>query len=333
MSERIWPDGIERLLTRLGDEQAVADLVGLVFDFCIDQPIGRYLSPGQMLEALDRILTPEIVERALQAHLRPFLDRERERAAARGDRVEEWLTETAQKELRRLVGRPIRLRRSFLEQLVQQEAVRHMLRSIIEEALGRFVDSLKPDRKGSLLAALGRGAAGVASTMTRGLLGKLGSQLEAALSRAANSFIESSMDLMLRHTVDLLSSPEMAQRLGEMSQTGFDGAMELKVEQIFVALHRMPTEKILALVPELVTHNLDRQEVRQAILEELAAMLEVEGHRSVRELLVESKSVDYWRGEAIRLVTPLVVQFTGEEPLARWLEDNLLKSQDNEPGV
>lgn len=318
--ERKWPRAIARLLDGLDDPDGAGALVDLAFDFAIDQPLTRYLDPERVLGHLERALQPSVMERIVRAHLRPWLDRERDRAHARGDRVGDWLTAEAIAELRALAARPVELKRSAVESVVRQEAVRDMLRGIIEEALDRFVDTLRPGGSGGgLVGAVGRGAFGLAGSVGKGLFGGISSQVEGQLRRAVTTFLEGSMNALLDRVVAMLSSRETAEQLGRMKLSGFDRALKQTTASVMDALHRQPLDDLLEPLPELLAHNLAREEVRAGVLEEVRAILEIEGARTVRELLDEAGAVEAWRSEVLDVATPLVQELSRTPAFRAWL--------------
>lgn len=310
------PRAIAHLLAGLADPEDAAQLVGLAFDFGVDQPVKRFVVPERVLEHAERALQPEVVERWVRDHLRPSLDRERTRAHRRGDRVRDWLTPESIAELRSIVARPVRLKRDFLEGVVKQDAVRHMLRGIIEETLQRFVQMLKPSGSGGgLVGAVGRSAFGLAG----GLLGGIGDKIEQTLPRLVATFLESSMNAMLERVVALASTPEAAANLGKAALNAFDGALGQKTGAVADAAHRAPLDDLLALLPEIVAHNIARPEVRAGLLEEVHAALAVEGERPIRALLDEAGTTTLWRSELIATGAPLVNEWSASAPFRAWI--------------
>ena len=118
---------------RFQNPQAVEALLCLLIDFWFAQPASTVLHVDHMMDAIDRGLDETLTEHWITTHLRPFIKREAERCAERDCRVADWVSPEMQAELRAVAMRPINLNRAFLREAVQQESVRHMLRSVIEE--------------------------------------------------------------------------------------------------------------------------------------------------------------------------------------------------------
>lgn len=311
---------MKKLLAALANQSKSEALVGLAFDFAVSQPVSTFVEPAQVLAHVERALDESLTEAALRQHVRPLLDRELARARARGDRVGDWLTAEALAELRSLAARPVVLKRSFLEGLVKQEAVAHLVRSVVEETLDRFLQTLKPGGSGGgVLGAMGRGAVGLASGFGKGILGGLGAQMEAQLKSAASAFIAGSMNVVMDRVVTILASPETGARLGRMNMSGFDEALKQKTSKVMEQVMKLPIDDLLDVVPGLLAHNLARPEIRAGILEELEAFLAIEGARTLKEILEASKGLEVWRAEVLSRGTPLLQNFATTEEFRGWL--------------
>jgi hypothetical protein len=315
------PRAISHLLHGFGDPASAGALAGLAFDFAIDQPISRYVTPEHVLEHIDAALRPAPLERWAKQHLRPSLDRERARARARGDRVGDWLTAEAAAELRSLAARPVHLKKAFLEGLMKQDAVRHMLRGIVQETLDRFVTMLKPGGSGGgLVGAVGRGAFGLAGSVGKGILGGIGGQIEGQLGKAVTAFLDTSMNFLLDRVVALASSNETAALIGRMNVQGFDEAMKVRTGKLWDGLDQVPVDDLVALIPDLIAHNLSRPEIREGILDEARQALAVEGERTVRALLEDSGSVQMWRGRVVEVGGPLLAEWSATPHFRDWID-------------
>lgn len=221
------------------------------------------------------------------------------------------MTEDATRVLRELLRQPVVLDRAFLSELVKQEAVRHLLRSIVEETVSRFVKALKPGGEGGLFGQLPRGPG-------MGLLTKMAGQMEASVQRAASAFVSGSIEVMLGRLVHILSSPETAEQLGRLRAQGFDAVLPLHTRTLWKLTHQLPLDQLLALVPAQLAHNLSRAQVRETILAEAEAVLAVEGERPVSEL-VDEAALASARDQARELGPALLREFLESEAFRAWL--------------
>lgn len=290
-------------LARLADGDDAGRLVGVIFDFLMTQPVSRFVSPEQVLEHVEAALSPSHVRRVVTEHLPAALDRDRERARGREERLESYLTDEATALFRRLAAEPVRLQPELLVGLVKQDAVRHLVRVMVEETLGRFVQMLKP--------AVAGGALG------KGFFARIGAQMEAQMSKAASGFVATSLDFLLGRLAHVLATPETESQLGRLRAEGFEAALKLKTSAMWDLAQGVDLDEILAVVPGLVAHNLARPEIRELILSEAAVALDVEGARTLSELL-EPEAVTAWRARCVEVSGTLVPELVGSAAFRQW---------------
>lgn len=307
---------MQALISALSTPEAAEALAGALFDFLIDKPIGHYLKAERVLPHLDAAFQEHFSERIIQAHLAPMVDREEARVTARQDTLRDWLTAEAIAELRAMAARPVQVDRRLAERLVQQPAVREMVSSIVQETLDRFISTFRPGGSGGGIAGrMGRRAAGLAG----GVLGGVGAQLESQLKRAARQFVSGSMDGMLSRVVQIASSPETAQRAGRMKLSAFEAALDQPLSEVWrVVRPHVPQEDLFEILPGLLAHNLNREGIRDGLLEEARAALAIEGERTVRDWMAETDSVELWRTEWMGLVPALLSEFGNSEAFEVW---------------
>lgn len=297
------------------------DLVGRIFDFALEQPISAFVDEDRVLVQLDRLLDERLSARWIETHLTAALERERSRNAARQDTVGDWIVDPLKAEIRALLERPLDLDPRVVSQAVQEGSVKHMLKSIVEETLERFISSIRPGNGGgSLLGGLGRGALGFASRAGKGLLGQLGGQVEEQLRGAVSSFVNTSTTALLDRLVAIITSDEMAAHLSETSVRAFDRLMEQNVGQVGEFLDRkIPLDRLLTHLPSQLSAALKRPEIRTALRAEVAATLAIEGENPVRSLFADDAQVAAWRAEVVLVGTPLLKAFAKSEAFQAWL--------------
>ncbi len=320
------PAGVGRLLERLATPETAEALVALAVQFGLDQPVRTYVDPARALSAIDHALAPAQVERWVTTHLADGLARDRARWHAHAGRVGDFLCAEARAEARALASRPVQLDPKFLRQIVQQEAVQHMLRSVIEETLDRFVNTFKPGGSGGGLAgSLGRSAFGFARKAGGGLMGGIAEQIEAQLKKGAAGFVHGSMDLILERTVAILSSPEMQRQMGRSAVALFDGALALPVKSVAKAADTVDLDDILDTLPGQVAHLLARDDLRQVVLDEVEAFLAVEGDQPLRALFVDEAALAGMIENVTAVAVPWVQRFAGTDEFKAWLGDATAK--------
>jgi hypothetical protein len=305
MTKSQSPPQHRALVEQLADSARAKALVGLGFEFLMGQPVSRFVSPAQVLMHVREALQPTHVERVLLEHVRLFFDRDLERAGERNDCVEDYLTPEALKLFRHLAEQPVRLDRRFLEGIVEQEAMRHLLQVVVEETINRFVQMLKPG--------------GSNGPFSKGLFAKLGAQMEGPLQRAATAFVSTSLDFLLKRLAQVLATPETEQQLGRLRREGLEHILGLRTRTLWRLAHQLPLDELLATVPGILGHNLARDEILGAIWADGVAALAKEGERLIGEL-VEPEVVARWRDLSLELGGPLLMEFASTQEFDAWLK-------------
>jgi len=303
--------GTDRLLARLASAEGARALVRVGFDFLLDQPLQRFLSPVLVLEHVTRAAASPRVEQVLRAHLRPALDRALARAERDQATLGQALPPDARQLAERLLARPVELSPRFVEGVLQQPAVRRLVRAVVVESIHRFVKDLASGGDG-LLGRVGLG---------KGLFGKLGDRIEGRLQTAAAGFVQGSLDLVTRGLLPVLASPEMAQEMGQLRVAALRAALELKEHELWRALLAEPVDEILAAAPGVLRHNTARDEVRRAVRAEVEAALALEGRKPLREVVGDAALLSAWAEEAVRLGAPLLQELARHPAFTAWLRD------------
>jgi hypothetical protein len=314
------PAPAKRLSAHLGSEDGAAALVGLAFDHAMAQPVSAWIEVDRVLAAVDLATTPAAIERFVDLHVRPGVERARARAKGQKHAVGAYLSAEMQAELRSLAARPVTLDEQFVKHIVEQDSVRHMLRSVVEETLDRFINAFKPGGSGGGVAgAVGRSAFGFARKAGGGILGGIAGQIEDQLKRSAGSFMQNSMGALATRTAAILASPEMAQRMGRTNVAAFDALMKMAVADVARFSDQLDVADLLDAVPDQVRHLLAREDVRAGLRAEVEAALAVEGAQPVSALFADAAHLAAARADVVAMAGPILGDFAGTEGFQGWL--------------
>ena len=312
------------LATALSDAAAADGLAGVMIDFMLDQPLSTFATPEHVLSDLDKLIDERLTERNIALHLRPFIDREIERAKTRGDTVGDWFTAEAKAELRSLAARPINIPRDKVERWVKRDEVRSMVRSAVQDTLESFIDTVKTGGGGSgAVGSVGRRAFGFAKKASGGVLGSIGSQIEGQLKRAVNSFMANNLDGILDKAVRIAVAPETKQRVSKEAVRIFDRAMKTEGKEVAAYAAKLPWDDLLEALPGQLAHNLNREAIRDGIKAEVEAALEADGATPLRGLFADDAAIAGWRAEAVPIVAPLLAGFWASDAAQAWWTTHL----------
>lgn len=314
VSPKVDPDLVQSLMSFLGRDDGPRLLVETGVAFLLDQPMRRFVDLDRVLDVVDATLSPPLVRRVAEMHLEAALRREASRARQRGDAVGDYLPGAAQEILAQVAARPVQISRRSLARWLQHETVTHLLRAIAQETLDRFLGLLKPDASGGgLLGQISRGPG-------MGMLSRIGAQMEAPMRKAATRFVSGSVDALVGPLAKLFATPDMAARMGRLRAEVFSAALGIETAELLSTLETLPVSELVAVLPDVVAHNLSRDTVRRAILDEVRAAMDLEGDRPVREV-IGPRAAETFRAEAGRIGAPLLDAFLGSARLAALLRE------------
>lgn len=267
------------------DDASLLELLDSAFDALCATRVSDWVDPDRVLAAVDLALTPE---RVTGWHARlgvPLRTRLLARAAESRIKLGAWLPPEVTASLTTLLGKPVHLPRKAIDELVASEQVRETVRTTLQETLSSLVSKVIAGAPatgvaGGLKDALSWGARAAASA-GKGILGGLGGSLQDRVREV----IDGSMALVQRRIAERLASEETARALGARRLKVFLSTLEKTEAEAAQALSQVPHEHIDGLLPQVVTHNLARPEVREALQAELHAVVEELSRHTVGELL------------------------------------------------
>ena len=104
----------------------------------------------------------------------------------------------------------------------------------------------------------------------------------------------------------------------ELRQKGLEASLTLKTHTLWRLAEPLPMDEIRGIIPGLIGHNLARPEIREAILEEVSAALELEGKQPLGALF-EPVTVAQWRETCVAIGGPILSEFAATPEFSGWL--------------
>ena len=116
-----------------------------------------------------------------------------------------------------------------------------------------------------------------------------------------------------------MRSQQGRELVSELQQAAFEHILAVQLPAIDRDLDRLSMADLLALLPPTVAHNLSRQLGQRALREALDQYYDVEGERSLLELLDDWGVREDIRGIAIERGTPIARELFGSPGFRAWL--------------
>jgi len=292
------------------DRAAADKLIDLAFDFLCSRRVGELTDADRVVAAVDAACQPMRTARFVQRFIGPGRARLIDRAKKSALKLQVWLPEPMRDMLAAELAKPARLPRRTLEELVASERVREGVRAMVQETVNSVIERVLQSMPGGsgkgLFGVIGVGAR-VAGSAGRGLFGGI-----------ANEVIDSGVAMVQKRIVERLTSDDTARQLGARRRAIFLKVLETDEPKAGRFFERAPWVLIDGLMPVLISHNLSRPEVREALRAEVEAVLTELSTQTIGDLLEEMGVRELARESLHQHVAPLIVAFAATNELAAW---------------
>lgn len=250
------------------DDDAIVRLIDGAFAFACERRLDEFVDVERLLAAVDAAAASPGAARLIDRLLAPARARAVERAHKSATPLGAWLPDPVRDALAALLGQPAPIPRALVDKVVADEHVRESARAMLQEALSGFIHkafAATPGGRGL------RGMIGLGARAAGGLLGGLGDEIQRQLEERARDFVDGRVTLLQQRVAQRLASDETAQLLGKRRRRIFLDLLKLPESRAARLAERVPWAAIDAMVPAIVRHNLQRDEVRAVVRDELRA--------------------------------------------------------------
>ncbi len=315
----------KKILKALDQVDARRDLIALAFDHAIDQPIAQWIKAEDWTAALEKYFDPNLFGSILQKELPTIIENWKNRANQQKQTVKDFLNAEVQAELRFWAGSPLHLSSRQIQTWVNHPLTEHILSQLIKDTLERFISTIKPGGQGGgMIGSLGRTAFSLASSITskttKGLFAGLGDQFEDQFKDITANFIQGSMHSVLQRLALLLSAPEVAQSLGESRLELYENLLKEPIARLLEQAQGVSMEVWTEILPDLIYQQLNRDFVRQGILDEAQRLLLVYGDQPIKDYLGGVNKILDLKQQVLNQFEPQVASFVKESAFEDWLK-------------
>ena len=303
-----------RLRALLADEASAhrSELLGLLFDAVIDQPIGQLVDRDALRDEVLHGLAPERSARVAERHVLPALERFARALVGRAEVVRDLMSHAGEQRLTTMVRDERGPRFAWLRGALDPADVRELIAPIVQQLLTQFVSKLP-------IPGLGGGGLG-------GLVGRLGRQVgqladvgRSMLGGMVRDFSQSATSEFRVALAARVESPEGKRILARMRDRALAHVLAARIDDVVCDLMQLPREEIARLVADVLAHGREQALVRAVLEVELDAQLETLAARTPRQLLVEADMLERTRAQVQRALDPVLRQLLDSDPFASWL--------------
>jgi len=223
-------------------ERAWRTNVVAIYDALLGKTLGEIAPADRSLEAFDRLLTSEAVERAIRPVAKQIGDVLLAELAADEGTVGDHVEESTRAKLNQLLERPNLLPERLLREMAEQEAIDEALRAVLYDTLKEFNEKVNPFFAEWGLPALLKKLSPFGLGMGKGiesLRGEFDKRLEPEIRKFLQGMSKKSMRRMIEHVITHGDEPKfvamrkdlaawiLAQRMADVSRSTDAAALEM----------------------------------------------------------------------------------------------------------
>ncbi len=285
--------------------------VDFTIDFVLDLKVDDLIDPEATHALIVATLSEGNARNYIERHGLPGWDRYLARCASSGVTLGRFVPDAVQAQIDEALMDSELPEAKWTAKVFEPALIRELLSPVVQQSLINFTKRLPIPGLGNLDgAAAGLGGLGVlagrfkksaagAFDKGKGLLGGLGADLERRVQDAAKDFSATAMSEG-RHALQArLKSDEGRRIMSEIRRHFISAMMDTTLAELNEDTQRYPVAELKRLVPTILAASMAEPFIVDALSEEITAFLEVEGKRTLREILEEAGTLDMTR-EAIR---------------------------------
>lgn len=322
-------DAADRALDRLRDPSgdALRALARIVVDEAMATPIRDIARPrwiaGQIATALEAATHGDHVRRFVDKRLEE--GRERWRHEARTPRS--LVPKEAEAPLRTLLGRPWTPDQQLTFRMLDQPAMRNLVREVLEETLIRFQRRLRALDKGvgglgSKVVKRGRGllgnVAGNLGGLAENVVGAVAEELEHAIQDRVREFVASATGEAIRSIARHLADPQYAGAFGELRIAVLDVILDTPISKLAEEADKLRPEELVDVVLGAVRSAVAAEDFVDVTEQRVAKLLEQAGDGTLGAWLDEVGLRDVWNDTTVELLTERLKAVVGTTSFELW---------------
>jgi len=328
----------KRALAKLRDSEgeALNNLARMMVEQTTATPLKDIATPrwiaGQIATALEAGTRGD--------HARDWVDRrissERERWGTEDKTLRGFLPEEVDKPLRELLGRPYAPDEDMIFRIIDQPAIRRLIREILTNTLAGFRQNIKNVDDGVLGGTVGR-----AARRSRGLFAGMGRAAEVAsniggvasnLAGAVRDEIESNMDGRVKEFVKqasqeqvraiarYIANPEHADGFAELRLAILDVVIDTPIKDLAEETDKLHPEQIIDIVVGALRSAVAAEDFVDRTEERITQVLDEAGDGTLGAWLEEVQLLDVWTQTTAELIASRLKAVVATDDFTDWWE-------------
>lgn len=333
------PDLAQRIVAVLVADSSSLRAQGLniAVDFLFAQKVRELVDVQQAQAIVLDALTAPNVQRILDRHVKPGWRRYSETVSKTTEPLGILVPDPSREKIREVVAKSRLPRAKWAQSAVEPALLRKLFAPVFAHVLLSFAKKL-PVVGGAASGATspgggGKKSSGLAERLSRqvqksaervvdagrNVMGGLGAEVERRMQSTARDFSEAAMGMWRDALRERLRTKEGRDLMAQISQQATDHVLMTKIMDLHEDALHFPVEAALDVSPSLIEHGAKHAFVRRIVDSEVSAFIELEGDRTLKEVLAELGIEASVRAAVERQLDGLARGFLGSDAFSAWL--------------
>jgi hypothetical protein len=298
----VTPERIIGLLSA-GESPLRDELVAMTVDHALERRLAEFIDFDAGQTIVVSALTRENLGRILAQHVKTGFDRYTARVAGSSDTLGSLVPDEARVRIRKILVEGPVPRAAWARKIVDPALLRRLFAPVWANLFTSFAKRLPIPGLSAVTSAGGSGGsgAGIAGRLSRSVqeraeklvdrgrsaMGSLGAEVEKRVQAAARDFSDGAAEIWREALDARLKSREGREIVAQITEQAFEHLMAAKLVELHEDARHAKVSEILTASAEIVAHSVQSSFIEQTIDAEVAAFIDSEGARSMREILDE----------------------------------------------
>lgn len=333
-----------RVLDRLrGDDAPLrARGVALMVDALLELRLDEVIDADAAVATLVAGTTGENAALWAERHGRASWDRNLARTEADPDAtLADWIGPSGRERLETLVAALPRPQGQLAKDAIDPALVRELLAPVWQEVLTGFAKKLpipsasgvadpsapeappEPERRGlrSRLKKRVEQRAGAIVERSKSVLGGLGAEVERQVQAAAREFSQGASDTVKDAVKARLESDEGKRITAELRRQALAAILDTPAGDALPDLRAFPVDRALGLAGPIAEHNRTHARWRALVEDEIRAVIEIDGQRTLRRILEEVRLLERVTADLLEFGDGWARSTVETDAFAAWVSD------------
>jgi hypothetical protein len=320
------------------DRASLATLARMIVEQTTATPLRDIATPrwiaGQIAAALEASTRGDRVRDWVDQRITS----ERDRWEDRDETLRGYLPDEVDGPLRELLGRPYAPSEEMVFRMIDQPAIRALIRQILSNTVSRFRQSLTKVDEGVLgglggrAARRGRGLFGqrmgrvseVASNLggvASNLAGAVRDELESSMDGRVKDFVQQASKEQIRAIARYLADPEHADSFAELRLAILDVVIDTPIRELAAETDKLQPEQVVDIVVGAIRSLVSADDFVARTEQRIGQILEDTGDGTLGAWLEDVQLLDVWTETTTELVTARLGAVVETDAFGAWWSD------------